>query len=165
MNKIEITSVAVRLFAIFILVWLLRQLPLFFVYDLQGANLLLAVSAIGVTIIVALLFWVFSGAIAQLLLAARQAPAGPTAWSAEDLWSVGAIFLGLYTLAEAGPRVVYWLVYAVAKSQEAVVMPLAAEQRASIAMLAGQLGIGLWLLLGSRGLARGLAALRGRETG
>jgi len=157
MRLVQIVGLVVRVFAVFLVVNNLFYAARVIDYAMSkpdhyiamALNLVLAF----VPTFVAIFLWFFPLAVATKLIpdvgnASVQAPMG-----AEELEVVAYSVVGLWVLTAALPDALYWAVlYYRAKADPAMSPNLPPASIAAMLLTGGKLVLGIWLMLGSRGL-------------
>lgn len=159
MSSKQLVALAVRMFAIFIAVWVMRHgfvvVPMLAGPDATRTDLLAVFLTVSVPLVVAVLLWVFPARVAGHLLPRTSTPARPEPWTAAELQAAAFSVLGMWILARAVADLGYWIVYL-------LLLPGSGAYRSSglspadlggLVSTALELVIGVWLLLGARGLA------------
>jgi hypothetical protein len=165
-TPIQIVAVSLRFLAI---VWLLNVLN-----DAYGALSYLAVqndapdfrwtiwiqAALQLAICVAL--WLFPVTIATALLPSYSRPPDPQNPPRLIEWqTLGVICIGLWALSRAVPDMLYWVTYmSMAFEGDTEFGELSADQKASLVATLAQIAIGIWLVLGAKGMAALLFKIR-----
>jgi len=155
MTNAQVVALGVRLFCVWLAVYLLRQMPGLWslttnnLPDIGAATAVAIFTALMVLLIV--LLWFFPLFVARKLLPEATLD-GPTSLPFDQAQRVGFCLLGLWLLTEAVPRAVYAavMVYYSAKPNTAV--DLQPQNYAAMAQTFVELCLGLWLLFGARGL-------------
>ncbi len=151
MSPIQIVALAVRLFAIWLAIYVLRWMPYLY-RDLRRFDDA-TMTAIGVAtavliILIVVFLWFFPRTVALRLLPGHEMP--PTTNVSPDMWfAVGCSLLGLWVLTNVIPALVqntYVLFYA-QRNQ----MSRPEGWDAAILHYLVELVIGVWLLLGASG--------------
>lgn len=158
MNIAQIVGLGVRLFAIWLSFYVIRQTPgLIFVNTRDmpdaSANVATVIVAI-VLLLICVALWRFPLAVAKKLVP-EAAPGQPTRLPVEQLEAAAFSLLGLWLLTEAIPHAVYVSMITYHSSRPNAMVTLTPYNYATIAQMFAELGVGLWLLLGAKGL-RGL---------
>jgi hypothetical protein len=164
MTRHEALAVAVRLFAIGLVLFTVRAFPgsLFALSYVQAdeswrIGALLVVDA--VVILVAVALWKFPFGIASLLLPRTESyPSLP--WTQESAISTASIVIGLFYLTYAFSDLLYWFVFVVAASNSDGGLRLEADQWAGIIATPLEAGLALFLIFGAKGVARLVHAAR-----
>jgi hypothetical protein len=150
MSPYQAVAVAVRLFAAWLAIYVLRTVISFALVrqsDVPGFGV--AVAFVVLTAVLVGVLWFFPGSIARKLLSPENAKAESGA--SPDLWlAMGCALLGLWMLTSTLPSLVldtYALVYIDVASDNS-------ELKRSVLYLLVQIAIALWLLLGAKGFRR-----------
>lgn len=154
MGAIQFVAVLVRLFALWMAVEVILGFPAINIFFDQenGAlarTLMLVLSAGG--LVFCWLLWKFPNWVSHKIVP----DAGKTDTSslvAEDLLAIGLVLLGLWSVTSALPHLVRQIV--LANSDEYSKFVFGADFNAYTAALAVKVLIGIWLLLGAKGLRR-----------
>ncbi len=157
MQKEQIVAIAVRLFAIFLVVYAFRHassmLPLTNYPPPQNISYIFIASATLPLLLAALLLWIFPLTIAAKLLPRSRRTESAGALSATEIQAVAFSILGLWVLTTAVPDIFYWITYVYVMKNGGV------DNSAFSPNLSGRIGatvvelvIGIWLLFGARGL-------------
>lgn len=161
MSREDYVAIAVRLFAVWLFLTILRGglAAVMGGGEFAPRALLLLVPFIGV----AAALWFFPLTLARKLLPAMREPKEPLGAPAREVEVVAFTVLGLWLLAQAISDASYWLIL-LWQMQRAPYedMTWSADNIASVATTLVELAIALGLLLGARGLQRALHRLRGR---
>lgn len=158
MSREDVIAVAVRLFAIFLLVTIVRSFPsamaLIGQVELKPSLVLVGtVLAAGVALCAFL--WFFPLTVARKLLPAMREPRSETAMNGPVALSVGLTLLGVWVLSHALPDAIYWLtLFLLSRQIDAGHIEWQHEQIANMIATAGQLALALWLIFGSSGIKR-----------
>lgn len=163
MSREDYVAVAVRLFAVWLFLTILRGGLSAAVAggELAPWALLLPLPFIGV----AAALWFFPLTLAHKLLPAMREPKEPLGAPAREVEVVAFTVLGLWLLAQVISDASYWFILAWQMQREPYEdMAWSADNIASVATTVVELAIALGLLLGTRGLQRLLHRLRGRQT-
>jgi hypothetical protein len=162
----QIVVVLLRLLA---LIWLLFTLThmygLFVVYDSGegvGISRPIVLFSAAFQVFVCFALWFFPSTIAANLLRSEQPAHEPAPTRPLVEWqALGVICIGLWALAQAIPDSIYWLTYyAMLSSSDLSIRDLDPEQKATALSTVAQLAIGLWLVLGAKGLAAAIFRIR-----
>jgi hypothetical protein len=150
MSPYQAVAVAVRLFAVWLAIYVLRTVISFaFVRQSGVPGFGVAVAFVVLTALLVGVLWFFPGSIARKLLSPENAK--PETAASADLWlAMGCALLGLWMLTSALPSLVldtYALVYIDVTSDDS-------ELKRSVLYLLVQIAIALWLLLGAKGFRR-----------
>jgi hypothetical protein len=168
-SREDFIAVASRLFALYIFIMLLRWAGSAYSALLENTGMtetVVVLSAILVpTMVISLLLWFFPLSIARKLLPVMKAPAQRAQLSSPTSMELALAVLGFFVLASAIPNAVYWsfLAYLLPRASGGVGVFTPSQIADSIAS-AIELVIGLWLVLGHRGLANALHVLRHGRT-
>lgn len=167
MNREQIVGLAVRLFAIFLVVYTLRyamSLVSFATLDPPDYVSSAFIVLFGLApILIAILLWRFPLTIASILIPQIKAGTKPVALGEVEAQVIAFSILGLWVLVSAIPDIFYWVTYvyrikSVGFGQ--VRTELTPQNIAGIVSTIAQFILGVWLLLGSRGLVGMVQKLR-----
>jgi len=155
MTNAQVVALGIRLFAIWLAIYILRQTPgLLFI----NAREMPDSRAVGVTVLVAILLlfvcialWRFPLVVAQKLIP-QPTLDQPSRLPVEQLETAGFCLLGLWLLTEALPQAVYVAMIVYHWSRPNAIVTLTPYNYAAIAQMFAELVIGLWLLFGAKGL-------------
>lgn len=159
MLNVQTVGVVVRLFAVWLATWALRNLPSFWIFNVPGTTPEMRSYALVVSILmllIAITLWFFPLTVASKLISGKATAEYPT-FSLEQIQSAGASLLGLWVLSSAVPNLGF---YAVAIFVTGATVE--SGTYASIARLVIEVVIGLWLLFGARGIFGLVHWARGR---
>jgi uncharacterized membrane protein len=152
MSPIQMTALAVRLFAIWLGIYWLGRFPYLYnetrhVMGFQATALPIVVMTFGV--IVALVLWFFPRTVARALLPGDDPP--PTVSSPAPWFTIGCVLLGLWVLSDAVPGMAERLfIFWEAKRQD-----IAIDGWEGILLyFVVKLVIAVWLLLGAAGMRK-----------
>lgn len=164
MKSEEWVSVAVRLFALSLAIYVLTQLPGMGVYLDQNAS----DSSVVILFVIGFLMLVLAGAlwkhplvVARGLLPSRDMPATQEAWTVEKVLSTGFILLGIYFAFGVVSDATYWLFAALLSGREHGPAPgLRPDELAAIYATAVEFVFVVGLVFGARGLANLIMRIR-----
>jgi hypothetical protein len=150
MSRHQAVAVAVRIFAAWLAVTVLRNLASFAFFkqsDMPGYGLAVAVLALAALLVATL--WFFPGTIARKLLSPDNAK--PETSASPDLWlAMGCALLGLWLLKSALPTLVF--------DTYALIHLSYGDDRGnipqSVVYYVVEVVIGLWLVFGAKGFRR-----------
>jgi hypothetical protein len=155
MTNAQIVGLGVRLFAIWLAIYVVRQTPgLVFIdsRDVPGSGLVIVTIAVAVVLLfICVALWRLPLVVAQRLIP-QPTLDQPSRLPVEQLQTAAFCLLGLWLLTEALPHAVYvaMIVYHSSKSNASV--SLSPWEYATTVQVLAELIIGLWLLFGARGL-------------
>lgn len=164
MSREDIIAVASRLFAVYLFLSALRMAAAAF--SVQGPSeslefLLLWHGAMVLpTLAIAALLWFFPLTVARRLLPVMKQAPPPVTVPGSLALALALTVLGLWLLATALPDTVYWLTWYVQMRDISAPMEVMPDQTAGMAATAAEVLLGLWLVLGSRGLSAVVTRLR-----
>jgi hypothetical protein len=158
MQKEQIVGLAVRLFAIFLVVYTIRYgsslLPM--THPPNNVSFLLITGFTVPLLLAAFLLWTFPLTIAKTILPEVKTSSGTVPLEASGIQVVAFSILGLWVLSTAVPDVFYWSTFIyLAKG---INFSLTPEHIGNALATVIELVIGFWLLFGAKGL-RGLLRL------
>jgi hypothetical protein len=106
--------------------------------------------------------WFFPVTIATALLPSYSKPPDPENPPRLLEWqTLGVICIGLWALTRAVPDLIYWSAYmSMAFEGDSSLGELSADQRAGLVSTLAELAIGIWLVLGAKGMAALLFKIR-----
>lgn len=169
MTKEQIVGLAVRLFAVFLVIYVVRHASA--LIPLLDESSRYRVGAIYLTFIVLLplaaaaLLWRLPLTVAAALIPKVSTKKGPKPISSADVEPVAFAILGIWVLATAVTDVVYWTTFVYllnsASTEKLIFDP---QDLANIVATAIELAIGLWLLFGSRTTIEFLRRARSAHT-
>ncbi len=168
MTNAQVVALGIRLFCIWLALYLLRHAPALWSLnteqfpDSSAAAAVIIVSIILVAVTIAL--WFFPLAVARKLIPQATLDQ-PTPLPIDQLQSAGFCLLGLWVLTEAVPRLVYITFIVYHSTRPNAMVALEPHNYAAIAQTLVALVIGLWLLFGARGLLGVIRWVRTAGTG
>jgi hypothetical protein len=162
MKAYEITAIGLRIFAIVLWLFSLRQFVGVMNYlgtntnDALAPSVFYLVATVLVPIAVGVLVWLFPLSLARSIL-----PGNPDSsldsLSRSDLYLAAISVLGLFVLSRAVPDLVFWLTRFLVESkmkQQGIVPGSGSETTANFYATLVELGIGTWLVFGSGAIYR-----------
>lgn len=160
MSPHQTIAIAVRLFTIWLAIYWIRLIPGFYFEGLsQGDSSALAIAITASLFAVAclLVLWFFPRTIARGLLPSSSAEPVPTA--SPDMWfSVGSSLLGLFVMTSAVPALIRNLaVLFLTRSGE---LMDTSNLKFALFYYSIEFVIGIWLILGARGVKNFVAWAR-----
>ncbi len=158
MQKEQIVGLAVRLFAIFLVVYTIRYgsslLPM--TRPPNNVSFLLLAGFTVPLLLAALLLWIFPLTIAGTILPEIKTSGSSVPLEVGEIQIVAFSILGLWVLSTAVPDIFYWSTFVyLAKGIEFSLTP---EHIGNIVVTVIEIIIGVWLVFGAKGL-RGLRRL------
>jgi hypothetical protein len=160
MTSAQIVGLGVRLFAIWLVVSILRHVPGMWRFNISDAaaadsstNLVIVVVAVLILALAAGL-WLFPLTVANKLIP-RSSRTDHIRVPIEQAESIGFSLIGLWVLASSVPDSFYWSFMAYQASRPNSILELRASEYSYMAATAVEVILGIWLLLGAKGL-RGL---------
>ena len=158
MSREDVVAVAVRLFAIYVVFTILRTSPAAAQFLSSNDGVVWASVFIAVLVICALIcafLWFFPLSIARKLLPAMREPRSEQAVGERVALSLGLTLIGVWFFASALTDATYWLVLVIRSKQlKDIPMEWTDKQIASMAEVAVQLLLSVWLIFGSAGIRR-----------
>jgi hypothetical protein len=148
----QIVAVGIRLFCIWLAVYLFRDVPA--LWSARKGQFLDVGAVVVVAVVVAVVLialWMFPLTVAGKLLP-KAALNEPSQLPVDQVERAGFCLLGLWMLTEAIPSLFYYAVMVYEYARPDVRPELRAENVAGLLHTAVQLGLGIWLLFGARGL-------------
>jgi hypothetical protein len=162
MSPHQALSVAVRLFVIWLVIYVVRTAPTFVLqakrYDDEAA-LFLGIGVLIVILLVLLAMWFFSRTLARIMLPGEGKPAS-SPLSPDQWFEVGCSLIGLWVLTNAVPGLIRYLIMVYLDKRDPATIPLGADWHASAIYYLVELGLGLWLLVGGRGMQQLIRRVR-----
>jgi len=165
LGKEDIVAIASRLFAISLLITLAGNGAAFahFVHENSGSAVetALVLCVIGlVPVTLAAVLWFFPLTIARKLLPVLRVTPPPLSAPREHVEETAVFVLGVWVLASALPDLAYWIVTFARIDSADVASAWLPEQIGGMVLTALSLLIGVWLVLGARGLIGAVRRLR-----
>ena len=165
MSREDIVAIASRLFAIFIVVFLLREMAQ--LVELLSTNTLAPGALATLTLVLlavlatSALLWFFPLTVARKLLPVMREPRSETSVGESTAFSLALTVMGVWFLANAIVDVAYWLMlFAHVHASDLPGFELTPSQEGSIAATAVRLLLSLWLIFGSSGVNRIITRIR-----
>lgn len=157
MRKEQIVGIAVRLFAIFLVLYTLRYASSLLPYAALPPpnNISFAfISTLALfPILAAVLLWFFPLSVATTLIPGIKTKKQPAPLDAGGIEVVAFSVMGLWALTTAIPDILYWIAFTYRVKSVGIGSPeLSPENIGNIVATIAELVIGFWLLFGSRGL-------------
>jgi len=164
----QIVALGVRLFSIWLVVYLFGHAPglwTFVEYGQSGSGGAgLVVTVCAVLVLAAVGLWFFPLAVARKLLP-KATLDQPTPLPVEEVQRAGFCLLGLWVLTESVPYLIYYAVAFTVSPSPSALMSFEKNTYANVAHTIAEFVIGVWLLLGARGLLGVLRWARTAGTG
>lgn len=156
MRKEQIAALAIRLFAIFLVIQALRQAAGLIPYLADSATVRVGLGVVLVSTLVpvaiAVFLWLLPLTIATKLIPGFKVEEPRSTLTATEIASVVFPILGLWVLTDAIPDTFYWVTFAyIVKSSDLGRPELSPENIGNVVATVVELLIGFWLLLGSKG--------------
>ncbi len=157
MHKEQIVGIAVRLFAVFLGVYVLRYSSGVIPYVAKSSEYAIGipflVAVVVIPILIVVLLWAFPLTIASKLIPGVKTEEQPKAMSGLEAEIIAFSVLGLWVLATAVPDVFHWATFVYLTISSGVGRSgISPEQIGNIISTGVELAIGFWLLLGSKGV-------------
>ena len=182
MNRNEVTAIAVRILAIVIFLYCLKELlPAIFTYldkletikDTHSLRFYAGIAAVAGlsigTLVIAPLLWFFPYTTASIILPKERVTSQEYKWNNENVLSCGLVILGVYFLYYVIVDVVYWVYimnYPVTTTYGSVTeytpKNLSPNDRALIVATVVELFLSVFLIFGANGISRLILKIRGR---
>jgi hypothetical protein len=145
-------AVAVRLFAVWLALHVVRELFFYFEFNRpqESSAPFIALAVIIITALLVLVLWFFPRSIARGLLASSRTQAGPAA-SADTWLAMGCALIGLWLLGSALPALIRNSALLLMYRSPAVDT---SNLRYGLFYYLGELVIAVWLILGASGFRR-----------
>jgi hypothetical protein len=165
-TPIQVVAVCLRFLAIVWLLYALNNAYGAFSYlghqsAPSGAGWVVWLQA-GLQLAICAVLWFFPVTIASKLLPSYSQPPdalNPPRWN--EWQTLGVICIGLWTLTRAVPDLVYWVTsMGMSFESDSPVNELAPDQKASFITTLVEIAIGIWLVLGAKGMAAVLFKIR-----
>ncbi|AKC87085.1 hypothetical protein [Pseudoxanthomonas suwonensis] len=158
MSREDVVAVAVRLFSVFLVLGVLRQLPgtiALFAVDVDRGLVALSLLLLLLGALVAVLLWFFPLSVARKLLPVMREPRSEQAMDAQVALMVGLTLIGVWVLAYALVDVAYWLTLFVrTRHPGAVYFEWSHEQVANVVATGVEVAVAIWLIFGASGIRR-----------
>jgi hypothetical protein len=156
-HKEQIVGLAVRLFAIFLAFYTLRDASSLLAYisapPPNNISLVFAGALVLPPILAAVLMWYFPLALANKLIPDIKTKDAPVPLDAGGIETVAFTIMGLWVLTNAIPDIFHWAIYVYqVKNKHFGFADFAPEHIGNIVSTVVEFVIGFWLLFGSRGL-------------
>lgn len=159
MTKEQVVGLAVRLYAVFLLIYGIRTVPGLVRLSEVGQFPLQAWLYIGIYIflflVCAVLLWYFPVTIARKILPLDDRKPEEKPVTASDIELIAYSILGLWVLSRAVPDMIYWIMTISALPSEVHTIDVSQRWYAAIVSTGFEMAIGIWFLFGAKGL-RGL---------
>lgn len=159
MTKEQIVGLAVKLFAVFLFIYGLRAVPGFISFsdDANGfaGYWWIAGSYVLVFVCLALLLWFFPVTVARKLLPKDDRKPGEANFTLKDIDIIAYSVLGVWILTTTIPNAIYWIVVLATLAHKGLIPYMSHTRLASVIATVTQFCLGVWLMLGAKGL-RGL---------
>jgi hypothetical protein len=159
MTSAQIVGLGVRLFAIWLVVSVLRHVPGVWRFNVPAATAgdsWTNVVIVAVTIIILAIaagLWFFPLAVANKLIP-RSCKTDHLHVPLDQAESVGFSLLGLWVLTSSVPDAFYWVFMRYQASRPNSMLELRADDYSYMVTTAVEVVLGIWLLFGARGLRR-----------
>jgi hypothetical protein len=164
MHKTEFVAIGVRLFAIALAIYSLKNFPGMYMYfdaqhDQSSANLYAGLFLF--MLLLAILLWHFPLSVASKITPKTASNETSISWSEKDLLTVGLILIGVYLFYHVISDSIYWLyVLNVSHTYTGMEIELNSDQKASIYSTAVEFFLSLSLIIGAKGISNVIWYLR-----
>jgi hypothetical protein len=164
MHKTEFVAIGIRLFAIALAIYSLKNFPGMYMYfdnqNDQSAAYLYAGLFLFILLLAALL-WHFPLSVASKIIPQTGNNETTVSWSEKDLLTVGLILIGVYLFYYVISDAIYWLyILNVSHSFTGMEIELNIDQKARIYSTAVEFFLSLSLIIGARGISNAIWYLR-----
>jgi hypothetical protein len=163
MTPHQVLAVAVRLFAIWLAIYVLRSAPSYYreltrLGDSTGTAATLVVAGLAIAMVAFL--WLFPRTVARTLLDAKSLappePADPDTW-----FATGCALIGVWLIVPALSALIYDLsIFYLAQRDSRIDV---ADLQFDWIYRAAEIVLGIWLVMGARGMRKLFWAIRARE--
>lgn len=166
MTREDFVAISARLFAVFLVVLAVRMgggllQGLEEIGSWGGAAVIFSFTSLPVLMAAALL-WFFPLTVARNVLPVLKHPAPALSADAKAIEEVGVTLIGIWLVAVALSDALYWVVFFVVSGQiNHPSFELTPDQKAGAIVTALELLIGLWLVLGVKGIVGAIRRFRG----
>ena len=158
MSREDFVAIASRLFAIYLLFGVIRQIPgslLPFAQDGGASWIALHVAVLVLGVIVCALLWFFPLTVARKLLPVMREPRSEQALDSSVAMALGLTLIGVWVMAYGLVDGVYWLTLLVRTQQiDSTYFEWSHEQIAGMVATAVEILIAVWLIFGNAGIKR-----------
>lgn len=158
MSREDLVAIAIRMFAVFVFVTVLRYLPsAAALFNQEGSRSYVIGYGIvlSVSLSICAILWYFPLSIARKLLPVMREPRSETAMNGSIALSVGLTLIGVWILAKALPNVIYWLtIFLLTRQKNSEYFAWGNGQIAEMVFTAVELILAIWLIFGSSGIKR-----------
>lgn len=164
MHKTEFVAIGVRLFAIALTIYSLKNFPGMYMYfdaqNNQSAALIYA-GLFVFLVVLAILLWIFPLTVASKLIPKTASNETSISWSEKDLLVVGLILIGVYLFYHVISDSIYWLyIWNYSQSYTGMEIELNSDQKARIIGTAVEFIISLSLIFSAKGISNAIWYLR-----
>lgn len=165
MSREDIVAIAVRLFAIFLAIYVLRTLSGFVQFTSEmtfdAKAIIASVAMVGAMAGAVVLLWFFPLSVARKLLPVMKEPRSESNAGVDTLFALGLILMGLWLLANAIIDGFYWASLLLAMRAAGMMhLELVPEQKAAIFTTVVEMVVAVFLILGSTGIRNTIYRLR-----
>lgn len=163
MTPHQLIAAAVRIFAIWYVIFLVKEMPAKVIAVLQFNGTIdpVKIAILIILILISPVLWFSANFIARAITPI-SAKDSPLPWTESRVLTIGASLIGLSVMAYALPPIIYygtiWFL-----TQRSEVTGWDAQQAASLTSAFVVLAIGMWLFLGAHGLWQVWSRIRGRS--
>lgn len=167
MTNAQIVALGVRLFSIWLVLYLFGHAPglwTFVEHGKSGGGAGFVVAVCAVLVLAAVALWIFPLAVARKLMP-KATLDQPTPLPVEQVQRAGFCLLGLWVLTEAIPDLIYYATAFAVSTSPSALMSFDKNTYANVAHTIVEFLLGVWLLLGARGLVGLLRWARTAGTG
>jgi hypothetical protein len=157
MTASQIVGTGVRIFAVWLVIYVLTNAPLKWQFNIsaeaESANAAIALAACLLLLIAAAL-WLFPLSTADKLLGRTSASMAPLPQSqpVDQVPRVAVCLLGLWIVGNAAPGAFYWLFMAYHALGPEALLSLTPKNYSNMAIAGTKLMVGIWLLSGALGI-------------
>ncbi len=166
MSPHQTIAVAIRLFAIWLAVYLLRTAPEFFLQAQEDGEQLALVIPVGISILSVLLLailWLFPRSIAKGLLSGSGEPTA-SSYSPDRWFAVGCSLLGLWLMTQAIPGLLrYLIIYFLSRRMGPDTFLISSNWHAGAIYYLIECSIGMWLFFCNNSLRRFFVRLQNTD--
>jgi hypothetical protein len=166
-SREDIVAIAVRLFAVYLVMTSVRLAAGLFQFASMGGDQGYGMVAMAATVLpmlaAAALLWFFPLTVSRSLLPVVKQPLPALSPDARTFEEVGLTLIGIWLVAMALSDAAHWTLFAamMARTDDQTIW-LSPDQKANIIVTFLELGLGAWLVLGVRGIVGTIRRLRGQ---
>jgi hypothetical protein len=154
MTNAQIVGLGVRLFAVWLIVYVSRLGPGLWTFNQRQDDtigIIVVAIVLSLMFLIAVLLWVFPLTVASKLIP-RSSLAQSTSLPIEELQRCGFLLLGLWVLSSAIPSFIRYGFLLYHSLRPGAMVELGLNLPAAMLQTGTELIIGIWLLFGARGL-------------